>query len=137
MGIASRGEGTHSVKGNTVGQSQTGKALTTDRELPYDRPTTHMRRLFRNFLRVVNAREKNELDESALRELKRWGREKVLRNDQVLEEYLTYRQVLHDCSKFLSENEEKSEGDKIETVANYVGLTTVAAKRGRSTHVHT
>ncbi|EDL44286.1 hypothetical protein, conserved [Plasmodium vivax] len=96
-----------------------------------------MRRLFRNFLRVVNAREKNELDDSALRELKRWGREKVLRNDQVLEEYLTYRQVLHDCSKFLSENEEKSEGDKIETVANYVGLTTVAAKRGRSTHVHT
>ncbi|GAB69304.1 hypothetical protein PCYB_147320 [Plasmodium cynomolgi strain B] len=96
-----------------------------------------MRKLFRNFLRVVNAREKNKLDECALRELKKWGREKILQNDQVLEEYLNYRQVLHDCTKLLSASEEKSEEDKIEKVANYVGLTTAAAKRGKSTHVHT
>ncbi|EUD64619.1 hypothetical protein C922_04965 [Plasmodium inui San Antonio 1] len=94
-----------------------------------------MHRLFRNFLRVLNAREKHKLDESALQELKKWGREKLLRNDPLLKEYLNYRQVLHDYSKLLSEREEKSEEDKIEKVANYVGLTTEAAKRGRSTHV--
>ncbi|CAA9991282.1 conserved Plasmodium protein, unknown function [Plasmodium knowlesi strain H] len=96
-----------------------------------------MRKLFRKFLRVVNAGEKNKLDESALLELRKWGREKLLQNDQVLEEYLNYRQVLHDYTNLLSSNEEKSEEDKIEKVANYVGLTTTAPKDGKSTHVNT
>ncbi|KJP87596.1 hypothetical protein AK88_02764 [Plasmodium fragile] len=96
-----------------------------------------MHKLFRTFLRVVNAREKNKLDESALLELKKWGREKVVQNAQVLEEYLNYREVLNDYTNFVSASEDKSEEDKIEKVANYVGLTTATAKGDKSTHVHT
>ncbi|SBS96079.1 conserved Plasmodium protein, unknown function [Plasmodium malariae] len=72
--------------------------------------------------------EKTTLDRNVLNELKNWGKGKTLKNDEILNEYVTYRHVLNDYTNILHEckaqqRDEKKE-KKIEDVANYVGLTT-------------
>ncbi|GAW83851.1 hypothetical protein, conserved [Plasmodium gonderi] len=94
--------------------------------------TPQIQKAFRDFLRILNVQEKNKLDESVLNELKQWGKEKVLKNDNVLQEYLNYKQVLNDYSQIEEDYETKDRVENIEKVANYVGLTTNYTKTDRS-----
>ncbi|SCQ17288.1 conserved Plasmodium protein, unknown function [Plasmodium ovale] len=92
-----------------------------------------MRKTFRKFLRVVNVQEKNVLDNKIIRELKQWGREKLLNREEILDEYLTYRHVLNDYINILQESKPEAESGEgnIEKVANYVGLTTAHSNARR------
>ncbi|CRH02905.1 conserved Plasmodium protein, unknown function [Plasmodium relictum] len=79
---------------------------------------------FKNFLRVLKIEEKNGIDKNVLKELKNWGKEKLLKNDEIINEYLIYKNVLNDYTQILQENKAENKKCEIEKVANYVGLTT-------------
>ncbi|SBS88976.1 hypothetical protein POVCU2_0051560 [Plasmodium ovale curtisi] len=82
---------------------------------------------------LVNVQEKNVLDNKIIRELKQWGREKLLNREEILDEYLTYRHVLNDYINILQESKPEAESGEgnIEKVANYVGLTTAHSNARR------
>ncbi|SOV17128.1 conserved Plasmodium protein, unknown function [Plasmodium sp. gorilla clade G2] len=81
-------------------------------------------RSFRIFLRLVLLDKECGIERGSLNELKRWGREQILKNKELLNEYISYREVLNEYTKILNESKTGHLECNIEKVANHVGLTT-------------
>lgn len=86
----------------------------------------------RNFFRILKIEENCGVDRKALTELKNWGRDKILKKDDFLYDYVNYKSVLNDYTNILSGSQKKNADMKIEKVANYVGLTTNYGNKGTS-----
>lgn len=86
----------------------------------------------RKFFRILKIEENCGMDRNALTDLKNWGREKILKKDNILCDYVNYKNVLNDYTNILSESRKKTEDTQIEKVANYVGLTTNYGNKGTS-----
>lgn len=87
------------------------------------------KRTIQNFFRILKIEESRKVEQEALAELKKWGRQKILNNDYILKDYVNYKNVLNVYSNILNEQKKKNEDTAIEKVANYVGLTTGCAKK--------
>ncbi|ETW59959.1 hypothetical protein PFMC_04134 [Plasmodium falciparum CAMP/Malaysia] len=81
-------------------------------------------RRFRIFLRLVLLDKECGIEAGSLVDLKKWGREKILKNKELLSEYISYREVLNEYTKILKERKNEHIECNIEKVANQVGLTT-------------
>ncbi|SOV79559.1 conserved Plasmodium protein, unknown function [Plasmodium sp. gorilla clade G3] len=81
-------------------------------------------RRFRIFLRLLLLDKECGIETGCLVDLKKWGREQILKNKELLNEYISYREVLNEYSKILKERKKENLECNIEKVANHVGLTT-------------
>ncbi|SPJ11674.1 conserved Plasmodium protein, unknown function [Plasmodium sp. DRC-Itaito] len=81
-------------------------------------------RRFRIFLRLVLLDKECGIETGSLVDLKKWGREQILKNRELVNDYISYREVLNEYTRILKERKTEHLECNIEKVANHVGLTT-------------